>query len=109
MLATKTFLGQRLDLQHYKNVVMNKAIEVFTDAGEPYEIGVEDVIFEFFAKPHGKSLEEFNLGQSTDNLIDFDGHVLDYRPSIYYHECYQMTDASPSEKILLFYGVSEIL
>lgn len=107
MLAVKTFIGKRLELEHYRNVSMDRTIEVYDE--DVYDLGSLDVIFEFFAKPHGKSLEVFNLGDATDNLIVFDGELLDYRPGIYFHECYQMTDASPSEKILLFYGVSEIL
>jgi N-acetyl-gamma-glutamylphosphate reductase len=109
MLATKSFIGQRLDMEHYKNVSMNRTIEVFDSDDVSYDLGSLDVIFEFFAKPHGTSLETFNLGDATDNLIVFIDEVLDYRPGIYYHECYQMSDASPSLKVLLFYGVSEII
>lgn len=109
MLATKTFIGQRLDMEHYKNVSMDRTIEVFDEDEDVYDLGSLDVIFEFFAKPHGKSIETFNLGDATDNLIVFNGQVLNYRPGQYYHECYQMSDSSPSLKVLLFYGVSEIL
>lgn len=108
MLATRTFIGQRLDMEHYKNVSMDRTIEVL-DQNDVYDLGSLDVLFEFFAKPNGKSLQVFNMGDVTDNLVVFDGQVLNYRSGIYYHECYKMTDASPSEKILLFYGVSEIL
>jgi len=109
MLAVKSYIGRRLDMQHYKNVAMDRTIEVFDDQDNAFDLGSDDVIYEFFAKPHGTSLEEFNLGDATANLIVFDGQVLNYRPGIYYHECYQMSDASPSEKILIFYGVSEII
>lgn len=109
MLALKTFIGKRLDLEHYKGIAMDRTTEVFDEDGEEYDLGSDDVIFELFAKPHGKSLEVINLGDMTDNDIVFDGQSLDYRADLYYHECYQMTNDSPSEKILLFYGVSEIL
>lgn len=108
MLATKSYIGCRLDMQHYKGVVMQRTIEVFDIDEEAYALTNDDVFFEVFAKPHGKSLDVFNLGEQTDNLISLDGQVLDHRTGIYYHECYQL-QGSPSEKLLLFYGVSEII
>lgn len=108
MLVTKSFIGQRLDMEHYKGVQMDRTIEVFDEDGEAFDLGIDDVIFEFFAKPHGKSLEIFNLGDATGNEIVFDGQVLDYRIGYYYHECYQLV-GSPSEKVLIFYGLSEML
>jgi hypothetical protein len=108
MLVTKSFIGQRLDMEHYKGVLMDRTIEIYDEDGEVFELGGDDVIFEIFAKPHGKSLESFNLGDPTDNLVVFDGQVLDYRIGLYYHECYQLV-GSPIEKNLIFYGVSEML
>lgn len=108
MLATKSFIGQRLDMEHYKGVSMNRTIEIYDEDGDSFDLGSDDIIFEFFAKPHGKSLQTFNLGDTTDNLIVFDGQELDYRIGLYYHECYQLV-GSPSEKVLIFYGVSEML
>jgi hypothetical protein len=108
MLATKSYIGQRLDMQHYKNVVMDRTIEIYDEDGDEYDLGSDDVYYELFAKPHGKSLEVFNLGEQTGNLIVLDGLTLDYRPTIYYHECYQL-QGSPQEKVLLFYGASEMI
>lgn len=108
MLATTTFFGKRLDMQHYKNVVMNRTIEILDENGDIYDLGSEDVYYELFAKAHGKSLDVFNLGDQTSNLVVLDNLVVDHRPSIYYHECYQLI-GSPSDKVLLFYGVSEII
>lgn len=109
MLATKSFIGKRLDMEHYTGVKMDRTIEIFDEEGAIYDLGSDDVLYELFAKPHGKSLEVLDLGQQTDNLIVFDGEVLNYRRGYYYHECYQMTNTSPSEKVLLFYGVSEFI
>jgi len=109
MLAVKSYIGRRLDMQHYKNVAMNRTINVFDEDGNAFDLGSADVLFELFAKPHGKSLETFNLGDQTDNHIVFTGELLDYRPGIYFHECYQMSSDSPPEKELIFYGVSEIV
>jgi len=105
MLAYKTYIGSRMDMQHYKNAVMNATIEILD---ELFSVG-DNVTFEFFAKPHGKSLEQFDLQIGSGNTIGFDENVLNYRPGLYYHECYQMTPDSPSEKVLLFYGVSEVI
>lgn len=109
MLACKTFIGRRLDLEHYKDVAMSRTIEVYDAEDEVYDLGDLPITFEFFAKPHGTSLESFELAASTDNSIVFEDEVLNYRKGYYYHECYQMTTDSPSLKILLFYGVSEII
>jgi hypothetical protein len=108
MLAVKSFVGKRLDMEHYKNVHMDRTIEVYDEDGDIFDLGSDDVIFEVFAKPHGKLLETFNLGDQVDNLIVFSGQVLDYRIGVYFHECYQL-QGSPSEKVLIFYGVSEII
>jgi len=108
MLATKSFIGKRLDMEHYKNVVMERTIEILDDDGEVYTLGSDNVFFEFFAKPHGKTLETFDLGEQTENMVDLSGNILDYRIGFYYHECYQL-EGSPEEKKLLFYGVSEII
>lgn len=95
-------------MEHYKNVVMDRTVEILDEDGDVYNLGSDDVIFELFAKPHGKSLEVINLGEQTDNFIVFDGQTLDYRIGYYYHECYQL-EGSPSVKKLLFYGVSEMI
>jgi len=108
MLATKSYIGRRLDMQHYKGATMNRTVEIQDYEGDAYILGSDDVLFEVFAKPHGKSLDVFNLGEQDDNLVDLEGQVLDHRIGIYYHECYQLT-GSPAEKVLLFYGVSEII
>jgi len=96
-------------MEHFKGVQFDRTITLYDDNYEAFNLGSLPVIFEVFAKPHGKSLEVFNLGVQTDNEVDLSGEVLDLRPTNYFHECYQMTEDSPSEKILLFYGVSEVI
>lgn len=109
MLASKSYIGKRLDMEHYKNVQFDRSVTLFDEDDSEFNLGSESVIFEFFAKAHGKSLEVFDLGPQIGNEIVLQGQILDYRPSHYFHECYQMSDTSPSEKILLFYGVSEVI
>jgi hypothetical protein len=108
MLATKSFIGKRLDMEHYKNVFMDRTIEIYDELGDGYNLGNDSVHFELFAKEHGKSLQVLDL-ESEQNEVIFHGQVLNYRKGYYWHECYQITGDSPGEKVLLFYGVSELI
>lgn len=113
MLAYSTFAGRRIDLQHYKNFpVINFEVDVLNPDGSVYSF--EDAVsmtFEFYAKPHGKLLDTVEVDIPADNkiLLDMTESVFNRRPGLYFHECYYMTNDSPSSRVLIFYGISEII
>lgn len=112
MLTSKTFIGARLDLEHYKGYpIIQHAIEVNTEDDSDYPLSDFSAIkFKLFAKQYGKELDEIDVPVPDDDvlLIDVTAAVMDKRPKKYYHECYGLTDDSPSLAVLLFHGVSEI-
>jgi hypothetical protein len=110
VLAEKTFIGQRLDLEHYKGVaIVDFEIEYLDADGEAY-IDLADftgIRFDLFAKPHGKLLDSVDQDVPDDNKLDLNvpAETVDIRPTLYYYEIWGEQDASPSEDVLLSYGI----
>lgn len=111
MLAEKSYLGQRLDLEHYAGLPLNDfEIEVVDSNEDPFDFtGYSDFTFELFAKHLGKSLGTFSLNDPTANIITLTGinstEFLALRPALYFFEVYAQTSDSPSEKFLINYGL----
>jgi hypothetical protein len=113
VLAEKTFIGQRLGLEHYKGIsIIDYAVEVLDEDGDPYPFtDFVSIHFEIFAKAHGKSLSNTELDVPDDNTINVNVDVsnLNLRPSYYFYECYGLSNDSPAEKVIFHYGVFEII
>jgi hypothetical protein len=112
MLASKTYIGERLDLEHYKGYsIIDYMVTITDDDDAAYPLqDFASIHFDLFAKQYGKLLDSVDVAVPSDNILilDVTDTVMDKRKSLYYHECYGMTDESPSVKVLLFHGVSEI-
>lgn len=112
MLASKTYIGERLDLEHYKGYpIIDYEITVTDSDDSAYPVEDFDaIVFELFAKQYGKLLESVDVEVPEDNVIKLNitDVVMDKRPKLYYHECYGLTADSPAQKVLIFHGVSEI-
>jgi hypothetical protein len=110
MLASKTFIGERLDLEHYKGYpIINHEITITNSDDDAFDFSIfSSITFKLFAKQHGKELAEIDVPVPDDNILILDVETMNYRPKLYYHECYGETDESPSQSVLLFHGVSEI-
>lgn len=113
MLAEKTFIGQRLDIQHYKNVSIIDHEMTFVDVdGDAYTplSEFQSIRFDFFAKPHGKLLHSQEQDVPENNILSLNvpGEVFNIRPSLYYYEIWGSSEDSPSDDVLLAYGLFEI-
>jgi hypothetical protein len=113
VLAEKTFIGQRLDLEHYKNVSIVNHEMTFVDVDEePYPLSAFSVIrFDLFAKPHGKLIQSAEQDIPGDNVLvlNVPGEVFNIRPTLYYYEIWGSDNNSPTEDILLTYGILELI
>lgn len=113
MLAEKTFIGQRLDLEHYKNVSIVNQEAVFVDKnGDPYLLtDFSEIRFDLFAKPHGKQIHSEPQNTSNTNVIylNVPGEVFNIRPTLYYYEIWGTTNDSPALDELLSYGIFELI
>jgi len=113
VLAEKTFIGQRLDLEHYKNVSIVNHEMTFVDVDEePYPLSAFSVIrFDLFAKPHGKLIQSVEQGIPVDNVLvlNVPGDVFNIRPTLYYYEIWGTTNDSPALDELLSYGIFELI
>jgi hypothetical protein len=114
VLADKTFIGARLDLEHYAGIpIQNYELEVLDSNEDPFDFSnYSDFTFELFAKPHGKSLEVISLDEPQDNVITINHdspEFLALRPTLYFYEVYCYTNDSPSKKTLINYGIIELI
>ena len=112
MLASKTFIGERLDLDHYKGYpIIDHEITITDSDDTAFDFSIfSSITFKIFAKQHGKELAEIDVPVPDDNviLLSVDADTMNLRPKLYYHECYGLTDESPSDAVLLFHGVSQV-
>jgi hypothetical protein len=111
VLAEKSFLGQRLDLEHYAGLPLNDfEIEVVDSNEDPFDFtGYSNFKFALYAKAHGKLLEEFDIADPTDSIITLSGinstSFLELRPALYFFEVYADTGDSPAQKFIINYGI----
>lgn len=109
MLAEKTFIAERLDLQHYKGSPIS---DLQINIPGVYLPDYTNISFILFAKPHGKILSTVDLDVPDSGntlIINIDADVMDIRPSLYFYEIHADPDASPADIVLLKYGVIEII
>jgi hypothetical protein len=112
VLAEKVFIGQRIDLEHYKGLaIVDHEFELLNSDGTEFDFSEYDqIVFELSAKRHGKILAEVDQEVPADNilLLNVENEVFDIRPTLYSFEVYADTSASPSVRVLLFYGIIEL-
>jgi hypothetical protein len=115
VLAANTFIGSRVDLQHYAGLpIHDYELEIVDQDDDAYDLStLSDFTFEIFAKPHGKSLTSFSLNEPVDNIIILN-HIhndifLGLRAALYHYEVYAFNDDSPTQKVIINYGVFELI
>jgi hypothetical protein len=114
VLASKTYIGERLDLEHYKGLpIQGYQLTVLDSEDDPFDFtGYSDFTFDLFAKPHGKSIDFFNLDDPAANVISIDADsptLLALRPAYYFYEVNAYTPDSPAEKVLISYGLFSMI
>lgn len=114
MLAAKTFIGERLDLQHYKGIpVIGFELDVYDANDDPFDFtGYSRFAVDLFYKPHGLLIESFDLPDPSTNIIIVNANsetLLGLRPTLYYYEVYAFNDKSPAEKVLINYGIFDLI
>jgi hypothetical protein len=113
VLADKTYIGQRLDLQHYKGYpIIEYHLEVLDSNEDAFDFSNYDTFkFELFDKAHGASIETVDLDNPTGNIItinDESPEFLALRKKLYFYEVYCYTQDSPALKTLISYGVLDL-
>jgi hypothetical protein len=113
VLAAKTFIGERLDLEHYAGIpIQGFELEVLDSNDDPFDFTDYDTFtLEIFAKAHGRSIEAIALDVPAANVITIDHSsptFLALRPTLYFVEVYCYTTASPALKTLISYGILDL-
>lgn len=116
MAYFKTYIGARVDLEHFKDSSISYEIELINSDGTDTDLTVYDDIVMFIKhKIHGTIVCELsldndglNFGSPIGNTIFINtaDYQLNIRPKDYYHETYGYKDG---DKDILFHGVSKVL